>query len=143
MTFETRRKFLKQAGGAASLLFLCRTAFPFSSLYAQNKDFEMLAVGDSLVTGLGLNEKDKFISLVRNWLESQYFQGARKVNLKNKSHSGSRLFLGDDEISALKNAEKDPETLYHPEINFSFPSSKTQLDIAAREYTREGKGADD
>ncbi|MEZ5345899.1 MAG: hypothetical protein R2681_10135 [Pyrinomonadaceae bacterium] len=143
MPVNSRRNFLKRIGGAAGFFVLSSRAFPFPNFYSQVNEFEMLVVGDSLVTGLGLSEKDKFYNLVKVWLEEEFFSKNRSVNLKNKSHSGSRLFLGEKEVAALNSAGKDPEEFYHPEINFSFPSTKTQLDIAAREYLSEGKRAED
>ncbi len=135
----SRRNFLKQIGAFSALLLTSRNAFSFSEFVNSNKDFEMLVVGDSLIAGQGLREKDKFTTLTKNWLEAEVFKNERKVNLKNKSHSGSRLFLSEKEIKAMQDAEKDLDKFYHPEINFSFPSAKTQIDVAAEEYKREGK----
>ncbi|MDH3494066.1 MAG: twin-arginine translocation signal domain-containing protein [Acidobacteriota bacterium] len=131
----SRRKFLKGLGAAGGVFL----AGDFVSAIANTEgDFEMLVVGDSLISGQGLLEKDKAYELTRIWLEKEYFKERRTVKLKNKSHSGSRLFLQQDEIDALRKHGKDPEKFYHQEINFSFPSIKAQIDIAAREYKSEG-----
>jgi hypothetical protein len=130
--------------GAVSALFLSgRTAFSWPDFAGSGRDFEMLIVGDSLIAGQGLKEKDKFYTLTKNWLEKEVFENKRRVNLKNKSHSGAKLFLAENEIKALQDAEKDLDEFYHPEVNFSFPSTKTQIDVAAEEYKREGKSLKD
>ena len=139
MSLYSKHQFQKHLSVIAALLLLSLSGVSYPRLDPNGKDFEMLVIGDSLVTGQGLNEEDKFYTLTKNWLETEHFAGLRKVNLKNKSHSGSRLFLAEDEIKALNKAEKDLDKFYHPEINFSFPSSKTQIDVAAREYKEEGK----
>ena len=139
----SRRKFLKQFGAVSALLLSSRTAFSLPDLGAAEKDFEMLIVGDSLIAGQGLREEDKIYTLTKQWLEREVFENKRRVNLKNKSHSGARLFLAENEIRALRKAEKSLDKFYHPEVNFSFPSSKTQIDVAANEYQKEGKSLQD
>ncbi len=137
---STRREFLKGLGAFGSIGLLGG----FQNVLAAPPDvFEMLVVGDSLIAGQGLPEKDKFTLLTAEWLENTYFEGKRKVNLTNLSHSGARLFLQPDEIEALNDAEKDVEEFHHPEVNFSFPSSKSQVDVAFKEYRKAGKSPDD
>ncbi len=138
----SRRKFLKQIGAVSALCLSSRAVFS-SPVFAREKDFEMLVVGDSLITGQGLREKDKIYTLTKNWLQNEVFAGSRKVNIKNKSHSGSRLFLSGEEFKALNDAEKDFATFYHPEVNISFPSSNTQIVVAKNEYLAEGKNPND
>ncbi len=139
----SRRKFLKQIGAASALFLPSQAAFSFPKFTNDSKDFEMLVVGDSLIAGQGLLEKDKFYTLTKNWLEAEVFRGKRRVNFTNKSHSGARLFLEEKEIKALRDAEIDLDKFYHPEINFSFPSCKTQINVAATEYKNEGKSVKD
>jgi hypothetical protein len=143
MSDHSRRKFLKQIGAVSALFLTGRTAFSFPNLADQNKDFEMLIVGDSIISGQGLREEDKFYTLTKNWLQNEVFAKTRKVNLKNYSHTGARLFLSEREIKALRNAEMDLDEFHYPELNISFPSMKTQIDVAAREYDAEGKKAED
>jgi len=139
----SRRKFLKQIGAVSALCLLSRTTFSFPDMFSREKDFEMLVVGDSLITGQGLREEDKIYTLTKDWLQNEVFAGSRKVNIKNKSHSGSRLFLSAEEFKALNEAEKDFATFYHPEVNVSFPSSNTQIVVAKNEYLAEGKNPND
>lgn len=129
----SRRAFLKQLGAFSAVALAGRTAFPafFSDA---DQPFDFLVVGDSLVWGQGLNEKDKFYFLTKNWLEEDIFAGRRTVNLKVKAHSGARIRLHDYEREALEKAGKDGTKFYYPEINVSFPSIKTQVEIARKSY---------
>ncbi|NNE99206.1 MAG: hypothetical protein HKN25_09330 [Pyrinomonadaceae bacterium] len=140
---HSRRKFLKQVGALSVLGLTGRAVFSLPTALAAERDFEMLVVGDSLVAGQGLREQDKIYTLTKRWLEREVFGGARKVNIRNKSHSGSRLFLSGKEFKALNDAEKDFADSYHPEVNFSFPSSNTQIVVAKNEYLAEGKTANE
>ncbi len=143
MSEYSRRNFLKSLGAFSALVLIGRNAFSLPQIGGGGKDFEMLVVGDSVISGQGLNEKDKFYTLTKNWLENEYFAGDRKVNLKNKSHSGARLYLSEKELKALKDADKRLDKFYHQEINFSFPSCKTQIEVASAEYKSEGKSVED
>lgn len=138
----SRRKFLKQIGAVSALLFTGRTAFSFPEFAQYDRDFEMLIIGDSIMSGQGLNEENKFYTLTKNWLSDEVFNGQRKVNLTNKSHSGARIYLAENEIKALEEAERELDKFYHPEINFSFPSMKVQVDVAANEYEAKNKPAE-
>lgn len=136
MTNFSRRNFLKAFGAFAGTAFLGRDVFSSSGWFSagHTEAFKLLIVGDSLVWGQGLQEEDKSYYLTKNWLKEEIFGGSRQVNLKVKAHSGARIRLHDDEREALKNAGKDGTKFYYPEINVSFPSIKTQLDIARKEY---------
>ncbi len=133
MTNFSRRAFLKQLGAFAAVAFAGQnaTAAMFSDAA---EPFDFLVVGDSLVWGQGLKETDKFYFLTKNWLEKEIFAGNREIKLKVKAHSGARIRLHDYEREALKNAGKDGTKFYYPEINVSFPSIKTQVDIARKSY---------
>ena len=99
----------------------------------------MLVVGDSLVFGQGLPEKDKMFTHVAEWLRST----GRNVVVKMKAHSGSTLKFHSDEAAAYKKAGRDETFYYKPEVNVSFPSTWKQLEVAADEYRAAGKtGAD-
>ncbi len=104
MEYFSRRKFIKQIGAFSVLLLTGRNAFSLPHFIENNKDFEMLVVGDSIVSGQGLREEDKFYTLTKNWLQHEVFQNKRKVKLKNYSHSGARLFLAEYEKKALQDA---------------------------------------
>ena len=102
MTNISRRQFLKRIG-VFSAVFLTapNVVFPSFGLPAGDAPFEFLVIGDSLVWGQGLEEKDKFYMLARNWLETEVFAGKRAVNLKVKAHSGATLTFHDAEAEAF------------------------------------------
>lgn len=139
----SRRKFIKQISAVSALLLTGRTIFSLPNLIENSKDFEMLIVGDSIISGQGLREEDKFYTLTKNWLQNEIFGEKRKVNFKNYSHTGARLYLSEREIKALNDAELDLDEFHYPELNISFPSMKTQVDVAARDYRAEGKKTED
>jgi hypothetical protein len=132
----SRRKFLQGLGGLGGLLLFGGSKAVFS---AASNDFEMLVLGDSLMAGQGLLEKDRFYSLTANWLKDTLRDSTRAFSVTNYSHSGAKIFLQPNEIEALRIAKKDPHYFYHQEVNFSFPSIKTQVDVAAIAYVAEGK----
>ncbi len=133
MSNYSRRDFIKQLGAFAAVALAGQNAFP--AMFSGNAEpFNFLVVGDSLVWGQGLNEEDKFYFLTKTWLKEEIFGGNRQVNLKVKAHSGARISLHDYESEALKNAGKDGTKFYYPEINVSFPSIRTQVDIARKNY---------
>lgn len=138
----SRRKFIKQFGALSALFLTSRNAFSLTHFFDSNRDFEILVVGDSIVTGQGLQEEDKFYTRTKNWLQIDIFGNERKVNLQNYSHSGARLFLGENEIKALNDAERSLGEFHFSELNISFPSMKTQIDVAAENYRKEGKSVD-
>ena len=132
MTPLSRRHFLKQFGAAAGLMLLGREALSLGK--ADRKAFEMLVVGDSHISGQGLSEKNKFYSLVKDWLQKDVFGTARSVNLKVKAHSGSRLELHKDELESMQKLGDDIYKFHHPEANLSQPSINTQIEVARKEY---------
>ena len=137
MSNYSRRQFLKSLGAIAALFVANQTPFSF----AQNVDnFEMLVVGDSLIWGQGLEEKDKFYTLTKNWLQSEL---KKEVNLKVKAHSGATIFLHENEEKLLKKADRSEKEEFYPEVNVAFPTLKTQIEMAKDEYEKEGKRADE
>lgn len=137
----SRRHFLKQLGAFGLLSLVGRSAFPVQ-IFDSPEAFELLVVGDSLVWGQGLKEEQKFYTLTKQWLEREVFLSQnRAVNLKVKAHSGSRLTFHDDEAAIFRRAKRDERKYLHSEINVSFPSIKTQIDIARSEYQAENKNA--
>ncbi len=132
----SRRNFLKSLGAITVAAFAGRSAFS-SALFTfppKAEDFNLLVVGDSLIWGQGLREEDKFYNLTKNWLEKEIFGGNGEINLKIKAHSGARISLHDYERTALEDAGKDGTKFYYPEINLSFPSIKTQIELARKSY---------
>lgn len=83
------------------------------------RPFEMLAIGDSVMWGQGLLEKDKFTYRVKNWLETDVFKGNRLVNLHVMAHSGAA-------ITEKPDGNFDPLKYYNGEINLWTPSITRQ-----------------
>jgi len=131
----SRRQFLKHIGGAAAgLLLTSRSVLSLSDFSNNSQPFEMLVVGDSLISAQGLKEENKFYYLVKEWLQNEVFGASRQVNLKVKAHSGSRISLHEDELEKMRKAGDDINKFHHQEINLSFPSIGTQIDVARKEY---------
>jgi lysophospholipase L1-like esterase len=143
MTNFTRRDFLKALAASAVLTTVGRGLAPFS-FADKTGPFELLVVGDSVIWGQGLEEKDKFYTLTKQWLESEAFGARREVNLNLTAHSGSTLKLHADVAEKYKKAGRDETFYYNPEMVVDFPSIWKQLEVAADEYERQGKaqGAD-
>jgi lysophospholipase L1-like esterase len=136
MLYIDRRSLLK----TLALLLLAAVLSAPQSLFGQEgKPFELLVVGDSLIWGQGLDEKDKFYSHTAEWLRKSL---ARNVNVKVKAHSGSTLKFHEKEAAKYARIGRDESFLYKPEINVGFPSIFKQIEIADDEYRNEGKAAD-
>lgn len=130
-----RRSFLRTL-----LVSMLGVALGGPALLGQSsKPYEMLVVGDSLIWGQGLEEKDKFYSLTADWLRKTL---SRPVELKVKAHSGSTLKFHADEAAKYAKADRDENFFYKPEINVAFPSIYRQIETASDEYRRDGKTAD-
>ena len=132
----SRRQFLKQLGAAAGLFLMSRSVLssPKFDFSGDSKTFEMLVVGDSHISGQGLRQENKFYYLVKEWLQRDIFGESKMVNLKVKAHSGSRIYLHEDELEAMKKAGDDINKFYHQEANLSSPSIQTQIVVARKEY---------
>ena len=116
---------------------------PASFLGQSYDPFELLVVGDSLIFGQGLLEKDKIHTHVAEWLRTSAPGGPRDVNLKMKAHSGSTLKFHAEDAEAYRKAGRDETFFYKREVNVSFPSTWKQIEVAAEEYRAAGKsGAD-
>ncbi|QQS40839.1 MAG: hypothetical protein IPM63_15940 [Acidobacteriota bacterium] len=137
-----RRKFIAKLGAAAAAGLLCRDvpALIAKTAGGGSGDFHFLVVGDSLVSGQGLREEDRFYSLTRNWLQEEIVGNGGKVFLKNKSHSGSNVYLNERDRQALEEAERPLDQFFPSEVNFTFPSIAKQVEVAVREYL--GAGVD-
>lgn len=138
MKAYSRREFIKGLGAAATLLFTSQSvlSLPKFNLSGNSETFEMLVVGDSHISGQGLEEKNKFYYLVKQWLQEEIFGTARQVKLNVKAHSGSRIELHEDELKKMLEAGDDINKFYPREANLSSPSIRNQIDIARREYER-------
>lgn len=136
MTNCDRRTFLRLMFGVAVSGLVGR-----SSLYGafqQTEPFKMLVIGDSLIWGQGLLEKDKTYTHVASWLRNEVFTGRRTVDIKVKAHSGATIKLVPKEAESLKAANVDPAIEYKGEVNIGFPSMMQQVDKAASEYGPSG-----
>ena len=140
---ESRRSFLKKLGIVSAMLAAQRTGLS-SFMTVGPKAFDFLVVGDSIVWGQGLAEKDKFCTLTADWLRKEVFAGRRDVDLKMKAHSGATLRFHADEADKYKKAGRDEAYYYDPELTVSFPSVWKQIEVAASEYRAAGNatGAD-
>ena len=95
--------------------------FDRASFGQDTKVFEMLIVGDSHISGQGLREKDKFYSLVRDWLRDSVFV-SRKVDLKVKAHAGSRISMHPEELEEMRRSGDDIYKFHYAEANVSSPT---------------------
>jgi hypothetical protein len=140
MAPRSKRRGLRKT--FATALFWALIACP--ETFGQSREsFDLLVVGDSLIWGQGLQEKDKIFTHVANWLREGAFGRALKVDVKVKAHSGSTLKFHPDEAEAYRKAGRDETFYYKPEVNVSFPSTWKQIEVAAAEYRAAGKtGAD-
>jgi hypothetical protein len=141
MIYRSKRGEIRKAFATA---FISTLVLSPASLFGQSaRPFDLLVVGDSLIWGQGLPEKDKIYTQVADWLRDGGLGSARKVDLKVKAHSGSTLKFHPDEAAAYRRAGRDETFYYKPEVNVSFPSTWKQLEVAATEYKAAGKtGAD-
>lgn len=131
-----RREFLKALAATAALGVAGRGAFHLAP--SQDRPFEFLVVGDSLIWGQGLEEKDKFYSLTADWLRREAFGKTREVNLKVKAHSGATIKFDPKEAEKYRKAGRDEAFFYKPEVNIGFPSMWKQVEVAAGEYKAAG-----
>jgi len=140
MAPRSKRRGLRKT--FATALFWALIACP--ATFGQSREsFDLLVVGDSLIWGQGLQEKDKIFTHVANWLREGAFGRALRVDVKVKAHSGSTLKFHPDEAEAYRKAGRDETFYYKPEVNVSFPSTWKQVEVAAAEYRAAGKtGAD-
>ncbi|HEV7646181.1 MAG TPA: hypothetical protein VGO50_19765 [Pyrinomonadaceae bacterium] len=134
----SRRDFLRSLGVFAGSAFILRGAFSQAPTAAA-KPFNFLVVGDSIISGQGLKENQRFYYLVKQWLETEVFENSRPVELKVKAHSGASINLRPTETAALKKAGPqktgiDENKPYPGEVNLTFPSINSQIDTALKEY---------
>lgn len=131
-----RRTFLGLLSGTAAFGLAGRINFLASTL--AEGPFKLLVIGDSLIWGQGLLEKDKTYAHVANWLRDDVFAGRRTVELKVKAHSGATINLDPKEAASLKAANVDSAIEYKGEVNVGFPSMSQQVERAASEYGPSG-----
>lgn len=136
MSAMHRRTFLGLLAGTAAVAVVGRPNL--FALSTQSSPFRVLVLGDSLIWGQGLLEKDKTYTHIANWLRNDVFQGRRDVDLKVKAHSGATIKLDPKEAESLKSANIDPAIEYKGEVNIGFPSMTQQVERAGSEYGSSG-----
>lgn len=140
MSHFDRRAFLKALSASAVAATLGR-----GLSFAQSEPpFQFLVVGDSLIWGQGLEEKDKIYSHTAQWLRREAFGRPREVNLKVKAHSGATITFEPKDAAKMGPAGVDENTFYPGEVNVTFPSMMKQVENASAEYRSAGyrRGAD-
>jgi len=130
MSGLSRRDFLGRLG----LAFAGSGLFPRIILGQTGEIFDVVVGGDSFIWGQGLREKDKFYSIITEWLANDIFRGSRQVRLTVKAHSGARIRLHDKQLEEMNRVGQPTDKFYYPEADISFPSITTQLDTAHREF---------
>ncbi|MFM9903019.1 MAG: hypothetical protein ACKVQJ_00440 [Pyrinomonadaceae bacterium] len=90
------------------------------------RPFEMLAIGDSVVWGQGLQHDHKFSTLVAKWIENEKLTNGRKVSLYyGNAHSGASVTFRDDIT---------PHPPYSGEVNVYNPSILEQVNSSLIYY---------
>ena len=88
----------------------------------------MLVLGDSIMRGQGLRDRDKFWWRVKNWLQEKT---GRRVQERIEAHSGAAI-----EVS---NSSESIFTSNSGEVNLLTPTINEQVDHALRYYTDPSK----
>lgn len=126
----SRRDFLGRLG----LALAGSSLFPRFVQAQSVKSFDIVVAGDSFVWGQGLREKDKFYSIIADWLANDVFRGSRQVRLTVKAHSGARILIADKKLAGMERVGQPTDRTYYPEADVSFPSILTQIDSARRDF---------
>ena len=91
---------------------------------ADDKQFNLLVLGDSIAWGQGLREEHKAWYLVKTWLEDS---GGRQVRERVEAHSGAV-------IGSVGDSSGNPLPAQNGEVNRGLPSVNDQIDNALRSY---------
>lgn len=125
--FFSRRSFIKHLGVGA-IATASGLALPSLGQYKSSSEsaaFEILAIGDSVIWGQGLKPENKFISIVKEWIEKEIFEGHRQVHLYyGESHSGATIHPGRGK----------PHKRFHGEVNDESPSIFEQVKSSLEYY---------
>ena len=92
------------------------------------ESLNMLVLGDSIMWGQGLRDRDKFWWRVKNWLQEKT---GRRVQERIEAHSGAAI-----EVS---NSSESIFTSNSGEVNLLTPTINEQVDHALRYYTDPSK----
>lgn len=120
-----RRTFLGRSAKAAAVAPLLLGLRPFASASAQERPFEMLVLGDSVMWGQGLREEEKHYTKVRDALEREVV--CRKVNLRVLAHS---------EATILPKHKFCPDA--PGEVPARRPTIPAEVELAVEDYARAG-----
>ena len=120
-----RRTFLGRSAKAAAAAPLLLGLRPFASASVQERPFEMLVLGDSIMWGQGLREEEKFYTKVREALEREVV--CRKVNLRVLAHS---------EATILPKREFCPDA--PGEVPARRPTINAEVELAVQDYAGAG-----
>lgn len=150
MSAPSRRNFLK-----GSALFLGAAALQHAAplrLYgmaagqsgALGRPLRMLAIGDSVMWGQGLQDEHKFTHMLREWLCEQRgggsCRGADDVQLHVEAHSGAHVANpeGDDAKEEERFKRDIAPVKFYGEVNNRYPTNWGQLALALRHYRQSG-----
>jgi hypothetical protein len=120
-----RRTFLGRSAKFAAAAPLLLGLRPFAPAFAQERPFEMLVLGDSVMWGQGLREEEKFYTNVRGALEREVV--CRKVNLRVLAHS---------EATILPKHEFCPDA--PGEVPARRPTINAEVELAVQDYAGAG-----
>src|ERR1044071_8534030 len=120
-----RRTFLGRSARAAAASPLRLSLRRFTPAFAQERPFEMLVLGDSVMWGQGLREEEKHYTKVREALEREIV--CRKVNLRMLAHS---------EATILPKHKFCPDA--PGEVPARRPTINAQVELAVQDYAGAG-----
>jgi lysophospholipase L1-like esterase len=89
-----------------------------NSVTVQARPFNIIAIGDSVMWGQGLNEQNKFTRKVANWLQGEI---GKAVNLRNIARSGAVTYP-----DAGPSSREDAPLPDNNEVPWSFPTISYQ-----------------
>src|SRR2546425_8048742 len=95
----------------------------------EDRQFNLLVLGDSITWGQGLKDEHKTWYLVKTWLESTEGRPVRETIL---AHSGAV-------IGSVGDTGGNPVPPLDGEINRGLPSVNDQIDSALRSYANPGQ----
>jgi lysophospholipase L1-like esterase len=96
---------------------------------ADDKQLNLLVLGDSIAWGQGLREEHKAWYLVKTWLETT---AGRHVGARVEAHSGAV-------IGSVGDSATNPVPPLDGEVNRGLPSVNDQIENALRSYADPGK----
>ncbi len=96
---------------------------------ADDKQFNLLVLGDSIAWGQGLREEHKAWYLVKTWLENN---SGRKVGERVEAHSGAV-------IGSVGDSAGNPVPVQDGEVNRGWPSVNDQIESALGSYADPAK----